>query len=40
MLIAAHALATESTLVTANTGEFSRVPGLAVKNWLEAMPKE
>lgn len=38
MLIAAHALATESTLVTANTGEFSRVPGLAVKNWLEAMP--
>jgi len=40
MLIAAHALATESTLVTANTGEFSRVPGLAVENWLEAMPKK
>jgi len=40
MLIAAHALATKSTLVTANTGEFSRVPGLAVKNWLEVMPKE
>jgi tRNA(fMet)-specific endonuclease VapC len=39
MLIAAHALATESVLVTANTGEFSRVPGLAVENWLEAMPK-
>jgi len=39
MLIAAHALATESTLVTANTGEFSRVPGLAVENCLEAMPK-
>ncbi|WP_296750656.1 type II toxin-antitoxin system VapC family toxin [Thiobacillus sp.] len=39
MLIAAHALAIESTLVTANTGEFSRVPGLAVENWLEAMPK-
>jgi tRNA(fMet)-specific endonuclease VapC len=35
MLIAAHALATESILVTANTGEFSRVPGLAVQNWLE-----
>ena len=39
MLIAAHALAAESILVTANTGEFSRVPGLAVENWLEAMPK-
>lgn len=39
MLIAAHALAVESILVTANTGEFSRVPGLAVENWLEAMPK-
>lgn len=40
MLIAAHALALESTLVTANTGEFSRVPGLAVENWLEAMPNK
>lgn len=40
MLIAAHALALESTLVTTNTGEFSRVPGLAVENWLEAMPKK
>lgn len=40
MLIAAHALATESTLVTANIGEFCRVPGLAVENWLEAMPKK
>lgn len=37
-LIAAHALATESVLVTANTSEFSRVPGLAVENWLEALP--
>lgn len=35
MLIAAHALATECILVTANTGEFSRVPGLTVQNWLE-----
>jgi len=34
MLIAAHALATESILVTANQGEFSRVPGLIVENWL------
>lgn len=40
MLIAAHAVATESTLVTANIGEFSRVPGLAVENWLEAMPRK
>lgn len=40
MLIAAHALATESTLVTANTSEFSRVPGLRVENWLEALPGE
>lgn len=38
MLIAAHALATESILVTANKSEFSRVPGLTVENWLEALP--
>lgn len=36
LLIAAHALATELILVTANTREFSRVPGLKVVNWLEA----
>lgn len=40
MLIAAHALATASTLVTANTSEFSRVPGLGVENWLEASPRK
>jgi tRNA(fMet)-specific endonuclease VapC len=34
LLIAAHALAHSATLVTANTGEFSRVPGLVVENWL------
>jgi tRNA(fMet)-specific endonuclease VapC len=34
LFIAAHALALEATLVTANTGEFSRVPGLKVENWL------
>ena len=34
MLIAAHALSTGLTVVTANTGEFSRVPGLNVENWL------
>jgi len=38
MLIAAHALAIESILVTTNKGEFSRVPGLTVENWLEAPP--
>lgn len=33
-LIAAHALAADLTLVTDNVGEFSRVPGLPVENWL------
>ncbi len=32
-LIAAHALALGSTLVTNNTREFRRVPGLKVENW-------
>lgn len=32
--IAAHALALDLTLVTANDREFSRVPGLRVENWL------
>lgn len=31
--IAAHALITNLTLVTHNTGEFSRVPGLRVQDW-------
>ena len=34
LLIAAHALSLGLTVVTANTGEFSRVPGLKVENWL------
>ncbi|HEX6587559.1 MAG TPA: PIN domain-containing protein [Longimicrobiales bacterium] len=34
LLIAAHALALEMTLVTANTREFARVPGLACDDWL------
>ena len=34
LLIAAHALANNLTVVTANVGEFSRVPGLKVENWL------
>jgi tRNA(fMet)-specific endonuclease VapC len=33
-LIAAHALALDCTLVTGNEGEFRRVPGLRVENWL------
>lgn len=34
LLIAAHARATGSTMVTANVAEFSRIRGLAVENWL------
>ena len=36
MLIAAHALSLNLVLVTANTQEFLRVPGLAVQNWLQS----
>jgi len=32
-LIAAHAVSLDATLVTNNVREFSRVPGLHVKNW-------
>jgi len=34
LLIGAHALAADLTLVTANTREFERVPSLRVENWL------
>jgi tRNA(fMet)-specific endonuclease VapC len=34
LLIAAHALALDLTLVTASIEEFSRVSGLRVENWL------
>lgn len=34
LLIAAHARAIRATLVTHNTDEFARVPGLAIENWL------
>ena len=34
MLIAAHAYASGVTLVTGNTGEFKRIRGLKVENWL------
>lgn len=34
LLIAAHALATNSILVTDNTREFGRIPELRTENWL------
>ena len=34
LLIAAQALATGLTLVTDNIGEFARVDGLQMQNWL------
>ncbi|MCK0715548.1 type II toxin-antitoxin system VapC family toxin [Chromohalobacter sarecensis] len=34
VLIAAQALAEQRIMVTANVGEFSRVDGLCVENWL------
>jgi tRNA(fMet)-specific endonuclease VapC len=36
LLIAAHAKALGTTLVTANTREFSRVPGLTIEDWTRA----
>ena len=35
LLIAAHTLALDLTLVTDNVEEFARVPGLSAENWLE-----
>jgi tRNA(fMet)-specific endonuclease VapC len=35
LLIAAHGRATGATIVTANIGEFKRVRGLNVENWLD-----
>jgi len=35
-MIAAHALSQQSTLVTNNTREFERVPGLALENWVQS----
>lgn len=34
LLIAAHALALDLTVITANEDEFARVSGLRVENWL------
>lgn len=36
LLIAAHALVVDCTIVTANVREFERVRGLRVENWLSA----
>ena len=33
-LISGHALALQATVVTNNVGEFARVPGLRVEDWL------
>ena len=33
-MIAAHALAISTTLVTNNTREFARVEGLLLENWV------
>lgn len=40
LLIAAHALGLNATVVTNNTSHFSRIPGLNVVNWLRTSPKE
>ena len=37
LFIAAHARSLDLTLVTNNTGEFSRVEGLALENWTEGV---
>ena len=37
LLIAAHACSVGAILVTANTGEFSRVRGLQVENWVSPL---
>ena len=38
LLIAAHSLALNTLLITANENEFRRVPGLKVENWLIEQP--
>jgi tRNA(fMet)-specific endonuclease VapC len=35
-MIAAHALSQQATLITNNTREFARVPGLQLDNWVPA----
>jgi tRNA(fMet)-specific endonuclease VapC len=36
MLIASHALALNTSLITANEREFLRIPNLTVENWLKS----
>lgn len=36
MMIAAHALSLDATLVTADAAAFAQIPGLKVENWLQA----
>jgi tRNA(fMet)-specific endonuclease VapC len=36
-LIAGHAVAPRSILVTANTADFAGLPGLAIENWITAI---
>lgn len=38
LMIAAHALAEDSVVITNNAREFHRVPGLAVEEWAIQMP--
>ena len=40
VLLAGHALALGAVLVTHNTAEFSRVPGLAVEDWQRVVSRE
>ncbi|NOZ49588.1 MAG: type II toxin-antitoxin system VapC family toxin [Chloroflexi bacterium] len=40
MLIAAHALSLDVTLVSNNTREFTRVPGLRLTNWAKDKNKD
>ena len=35
-MIGAHALSQQATLVTNNTSEFARIPGLQLDNWVDA----
>ena len=35
-MIGAHALVTSSILVTANTADFSDIPGLTIEDWTDA----
>ena len=38
LMIAAIAVASRMAVVTSNTGEFARVPGLAVEDWMARAP--